>query len=89
MINLHDPYFGLENLSHSAWSRFRATVRFDGLDDILAVNREDLSRSNELRVFQSFLRSLFNKARLAHDALTKAAWPKAGEVLSAHGMLFH
>ena len=82
VVNLHHPYFGLENLSHSAWSKFRATVRFDGLDDILAVNREDLSRSHELRIFRAFLRSLFNKARVEHDALIQAAWPNAGDILT-------
>lgn len=82
VINLDDPYFGLENLSHSAWSKFRATVRFDRLDDILAVNREDLSRSQELRIFQAFLRRVFNKVRVAHDSLAQAAWPNAGDVLT-------
>jgi hypothetical protein len=82
VVNLDDPYFGLENLSHSAWSKFRATVRCDRLDEMLAVNREELSRNQELRIFRAFLRHLFNKARVAHDALAQAAWPHAGEVLT-------
>lgn len=82
VINLQDPYFGLSNLSHSAWARFRATVRADWLDSILAVNREDLLERPELQAFREFLLSLFNKARSAYDAAVRAAWPGAGEILT-------
>ena len=40
VINTDDPYFGLKNLNHSAWAKFRATIRADGLDPHLSVNRE-------------------------------------------------
>lgn len=82
VVNWDDPYFGLENLNHSAWSRFRATVRADGLNRFLAVNREGLQETQEVVAFRAFLLALFNKARAAYNAAEKAAWPHAGDVLT-------
>lgn len=82
VINPLDPYFGLKNLNHTAWAQFRATIRADGLDRQLGVNREGLREGPELETFQTFLRALFNRARSAHDAAIQASWPKAGEVLT-------
>jgi Histidine kinase-, DNA gyrase B-, and HSP90-like ATPase len=82
VINVEDPYFGLENLNHSAWAKFRATVRADGLDRFLAVNREGTLESDSLHLFRRFLFAIFNKARSAHDSRTRAAWPNVGEVLT-------
>lgn len=82
VINWDDPYFGLENLNHSAWAKFRATVRADGLNKLLAVNREGLQETDELRAFRAFLLALFNKARSTYNAIEKASWPGAGDVLT-------
>ncbi|HKZ39602.1 MAG TPA: hypothetical protein VJ044_01495, partial [Candidatus Hodarchaeales archaeon] len=82
VINPLDPYFGLENLSYSAWSKFRATVRADFLDADISVTREDLKKDKTLSLFQAFLMALFNKVRTHHDALIRAAWPDAGQVLT-------
>jgi Histidine kinase-, DNA gyrase B-, and HSP90-like ATPase len=82
VINTDDPYFGLQNLNHSAWAKFRATVRADGLDEHLAVNREGLLDTPALPAFRRFLFALFNKARNAHDAAFKANWPDVGQVLT-------
>ncbi len=82
VVNPQDPYFGLENLNHSAWAKFRATIRADGLNSRISVNREDLQESSELLIFRAFLKALFNKARSEHDKLIHAAWPDAGEVLT-------
>jgi hypothetical protein len=54
VLNPLDPYFGLKNLNHSAWAHFRATIRADGLDDRLGVNREGLREGLELTIFQAF-----------------------------------
>ena len=62
VINLHDPSFGEKNLNHAAWSRFRMTVRADGLDEYLTTNREQFREHNALRIFRAFLRRAFNKA---------------------------
>ena len=82
VINVDKRDFGLDNLSHSAWAKFRATIRADGLDEQLSVNREGLQEGPELAAFRAFLMALFNKARSAHDAVTRSAWPSAGEVLT-------
>lgn len=81
VVNPTDPYFGLQNLNHSAWAKFRATIRFDALNQKIAVNREDILESVELIVFRSFLRALFNKMRSEHDKLVHATWPDAGDIL--------
>ncbi len=82
VINVADSYFGLTNLNHSAWAKFRATIRADGLDNLLSVNREGVKQSIELEIFRAFLMALFNKVRKSYDALTKASWPKAGQILT-------
>ena len=81
VINLDQPDFGLENLSHSAWSQFRATVRADGLDPYLGVERDGLRASREVEIFRRFLMAAFNKARTALATSRAAEWPKAGDVL--------
>jgi hypothetical protein len=82
VIKPEDPYFGIDNLSHSAWAKFRATIRSDGLDKRLSVNRESISESPELYIVRALLKKLFNKARAAHDAAIQAGWPDAGAVLT-------
>lgn len=82
VINVDDPYFGLSNLNHAAWAKFRAAVRVDGLDEHIAVNREGVLESPTLIIFREFLRAIFKKARNTYDAAARAAWPSAGEVLA-------
>ena len=82
VVNGEDPYFGLENLNHSVWAQFRTTVRADGLNAELAVSREDLRDSSELRLFRALLRAIFNKARSHYDSVQKAAWPEAGKIIT-------
>jgi len=82
VINQQNPDFGLENLSHGAWAHFRATLRADGLDTLLSVEREGLRDSIQLDTFRALLRALFNKARLAYDSAEAAAWPRAGDILA-------
>lgn len=81
VVNADDPYFGLENLNHSAWSRFRAAIRADGLNDSLAVSREDVIETHEVRIFRHLLKVLFNRARTAADSARRSEWPSAGQVL--------
>ncbi|MET9706192.1 ATP-binding protein [Streptomyces griseus] len=82
VVNYEDPYFGLRNLNHSAWAKFRAAVRIDGLNGSLAVNREAVLESRELEIAQALLKELFNLARTTHDKAKKASWPDAGAVLT-------
>lgn len=83
VINAESPEFGLRNLNHASWSRFRATVRADGLHEIIATDREGLrdSDKNQAATFRAFLRELFNKARAEYDASIRSGWPDAGKVL--------
>ena len=82
VINPDEPYFGLENLNHSAWSKFRATIRADGLNERITVDRDKLRDSRELLVFTTFLKQLFNQARAKHDRLVESDWPDVGQVLT-------
>jgi hypothetical protein len=75
VLKPEDPYFGLENLSHSVWAKFRATVRADSLDNWLAVNRESLSECREVSIFKALLMKLFNLARSLHDSSMAGSWP--------------
>ena len=77
----HDPSFGEKDLSHSVWARFRMTVRADGLDSSLAVNREQFFQNREIRVFRTFLRRVFNFARVHYDDIVNSAWSEPGENL--------
>jgi hypothetical protein len=68
IVNQSDPSFGEENLSHAAWSRFRMSVRADGLDKHLTTNREQFQEQRSLRIFRAFLRLVFNLARSSYDS---------------------
>lgn len=81
IINSNDPSFGEKNLNHAAWSRFRMTVRADGLDRYLTTNREQFQNHRALRIFRAFLRAAFNKARSAYDSDSNVEMPDGGDVL--------
>ena len=81
VINLEQADFGLENLSHGPWAQFRATIRADGLDRDLGVERDGLRDSRQVRIFKRFLLTTFNKARTALKEATIAEWPRAGDIL--------
>ena len=81
VINLDHTDFGLKNLSHGAWAQFRATVRADGLDSEIGVEREGLRDSRSVKVFMSFLMATFNKARKELIAAQSAEWLNAGDML--------
>jgi len=64
LINLHDELFGMEALSHGAFSRFRMVVNADGLDEHLRATREGVSADEEGVInFRSYLRRKFNETR--------------------------
>lgn len=82
VINPDDPYFGLSNLNHAAWARFRAAVRIDGLNDSVSINREGLLEGRSLDIVRGLLKAMFNHARSTYDAASKANWPDAGDILT-------
>jgi hypothetical protein len=81
VVNQNDTSFGEENLSHAAWSRFRMTVRADGLDKYLTTDREKFREQHDLQVFRAFLRKVFNKARTFYDDDVNAALSDGGDLL--------
>ena len=81
VVNLEKSDFGLDNLHHGTWAQFRATIRADGLDGYLGVEREALRESRPVRTFRQFLMAIFNKARTELRASRSADWPKAGDIL--------
>jgi hypothetical protein len=82
VVNAQDPYFGLKNLNHAAWAKFRAAIRADGLNPQLAVSRESVLEARQVTAFRALLRAIFNVCRLEYDRAAKAAWPDAGDILT-------
>ena len=81
VVNQNDPSFGEEDLNHAAWSRFRMTVRVDGLNSFLTIDREKFKEKRELRIFRAFLRRVFNLVRTTYDDDKNAVMPDGGDVL--------
>jgi hypothetical protein len=81
VVNQDSPTFGESNLNHSAWSRFRMTVRADGLNAFLTTDRERFRDTHEMRIFRAFLHRAFNKARSTYDSDENSALPDGGDVL--------
>jgi len=68
LINLHDELFGLEALSHGAFSRFRMVVQADGLDEYLRATRESVSEDEEgVKNFRAYLKAKFNETRVEYE----------------------
>lgn len=81
VVNQNSPTFGESNLNHAAWSRFRMTIRADGLNGFLTTDRERFLDTPQMRVFREFLHSAFNKARAAYDSDDNSMLPDGGDVL--------
>ena len=81
IVNQNDPSFGEENLSHAAWSRFRMSVRADGLDKYLTTNREQFQEQRSLKIFRAFLRRAFNLARSTYDSDAGVELSDGGDAL--------
>lgn len=81
VVNQDSPTFGESNLNHAAWSRFRMTVRADGLNNFLTTDRERFRDAREMRIFRAFLHRAFNKARATYDSDENSVLPDGGDVL--------
>lgn len=81
LVNQASPTFGENNLNHASWSRFRMTVRADGLDAYLTTDRERFKDTSEMRVFRAFLHRAFNKARGVYDSDANSNMSQGGDVL--------
>jgi hypothetical protein len=67
LVNLDDPLFGRDPLSHSSFARFRMVVNVDGLDEYLTSGRETIMDAPEVQTFREYLKEEFNRARLIYD----------------------
>jgi Histidine kinase-, DNA gyrase B-, and HSP90-like ATPase len=81
VVNQSDLSFGAENHSHGAWAHFRMTVRADGLNNLININREQFKEQRELKIFRAFLRKVFNMARKHYDSDQNASLSDGGDVL--------
>jgi hypothetical protein len=81
LVNQDNPAFGENSMNHAAWSRFRMTVRADGLDAFLTTDRERFRDTREVRIFKEFLHLAFNKARAAYDSDESSMMPHGGDAL--------
>ena len=73
LLNIQDPLFGLEPLSHGAFSRFRMVVHADGLDSHLRSTRETvLDSAPGVMNFRNYLKAKFNEVRgYYNDCITR------------------
>lgn len=78
MINTNDAGFGLERdlLQHGTFSRMRAVVHIDGLDEDLRSSRETLNESERYALAKKFMHALFNLARNEWDSHRKRSLPQ-------------
>jgi hypothetical protein len=77
LVNLTDESFGIDRnlLRHGTFSRFRAVVYIDRLDDELRSSRETIREGVLTEIARDILRGIFNLARLkleAHEAALQA-----------------
>lgn len=79
LINEDDGHFGIgsNELSHGAFSRFRAIIRIDKLDDDLRSSRESVRVSISVVKVQNLLRSIFNFVRREWNKREKELTPGA------------
>ena len=69
LINVDDGHFGIDpdELRHGTFSRFRAVVNIDGLDEELRSSRESVREGPRLEAARDTLRALFNFVRPTID----------------------
>jgi hypothetical protein len=67
LLNKNDISFGLDNLSHKIWIRFRAELEIPGLDDDLRVQRDSTKDSTEVDMAKEVARAMFNEIRREAD----------------------
>lgn len=73
LVNEKDARFGLHELSHEVFNRFRADVEIDDLDSGITAPREGVGDSTLREISESVLNELFNEAR--HQFTTRREPP--------------
>ena len=79
LLNEVDGHFGIQpnELRHGTFSRFRAVVHMDGLDDYLRSSREAVGDGKMLCMARDILRGIFNMARKEMDKYDRGMDPDA------------
>ena len=67
LVNLDDPLFGRDPLSHQSFNRFRMVVNVDGLDEYLTSGRESIMDAPAVETLRDYLRLEFNRARQIYE----------------------
>lgn len=67
LINLDDALFGLPQLSHGPFARFRMEVAADGLDEYLRATREAVLESDGVMRLRQYIQEKFNEVRAWYD----------------------
>ena len=63
LINLDDALFGLPQMSHGPFVRFRMVLTADGLDEVLRSTRETVLESEGVSHLRRYISDKFNEAR--------------------------
>jgi hypothetical protein len=63
LVNVADPLFGLNAVSHSTFARFRMEIEADGLDELLRASRETVLETPEVETLRAYILGKFNEAR--------------------------
>jgi hypothetical protein len=63
LVNVADPLFGLNAVSHSTFARFRMEIEADGLDELLRASRETVLDTPEVQTLRAYILGKFNEAR--------------------------
>jgi hypothetical protein len=90
LINEEDELFGLDALRHGTFSRFRAVIHIDKLDEDLRSTREAVRKGSNVTVAQSLLNALFNIARnwlKQYDESREAGERTTGRIAQSAGSL--
>lgn len=77
LLNEADGHFGIQpnELRHGTFSRFRAVVHIDKLDDVLRSSREAVGDSEAASAARDVLRGIFNTVRKAMDEYDRGNAP--------------
>jgi hypothetical protein len=73
LINEEDALFGIPAKSFQTYSRFRAELAADDLDQVLTAPREGIEASTLRSRFQGLLEEIFNEARVRYEAYLEKA----------------
>lgn len=80
LVNLEDPLFGLNPLSHQTFNRFRADLEADDLDAAITAPRESVESTSEIRAaFETLLEELFYESRARYEKAQRDADKEKGK----------